>query len=203
MSVTYGRTVATDAFPPEAVPGPTTTRSKKACHYRLRPRAGSPAMAFGVVLAVWSCPADLQHVDDRASTPRRRLQRHPLAGQPTLEGFRVVVTEDFWYLAHFWHQFGNSFYVGPVGDVPDVADRLAGQLHDRTDAIRNGWMLSNAALMTYVIPASFLAIPMYRIMSIYGLTEQPVVGHPGADDVRHALCDLHLLAIRQVDPDGT
>ena len=35
--------------------------------------------------------------------------------------------------------------------------------------LRNGWMLTNAALMTYVIPASFLAIPFYRIMQIYGL----------------------------------
>jgi multiple sugar transport system permease protein len=36
--------------------------------------------------------------------------------------------------------------------------------------IRYGWVLSNAALLTYVIPASFLAIPFYRIMQIYGLT---------------------------------
>ena len=36
--------------------------------------------------------------------------------------------------------------------------------------IRNGWLLTNAALLTYVIPASFLAIPFYRIMQIYGLT---------------------------------
>ena len=36
--------------------------------------------------------------------------------------------------------------------------------------IRHGWLLSNAALMTYVIPASFLAIPFYRIMQNYGLT---------------------------------
>ena len=35
--------------------------------------------------------------------------------------------------------------------------------------IRHGWLISNAALMTYVIPASFLAIPFYRIMQNYGL----------------------------------
>ena len=35
--------------------------------------------------------------------------------------------------------------------------------------IRNGWLVSNAALLTYVIPASFLAIPFYRIMQSYGL----------------------------------
>jgi multiple sugar transport system permease protein len=35
--------------------------------------------------------------------------------------------------------------------------------------IRYGWLVSNAALLTYVIPASFLAIPFYRIMQGYGL----------------------------------
>jgi multiple sugar transport system permease protein len=36
--------------------------------------------------------------------------------------------------------------------------------------IRYGWLVSNAALLTYLIPASFLAIPFYRIMHIYGLS---------------------------------
>ena len=35
--------------------------------------------------------------------------------------------------------------------------------------IRNGWLITNAALLTYVIPASFLAIPFYLIMQHYGL----------------------------------
>jgi len=35
--------------------------------------------------------------------------------------------------------------------------------------IRNGWLVTNAALLTYVIPASFLAIPFYLIMQHYGL----------------------------------
>jgi len=89
---------------------------------------------------------------------------------PTLDAFRVVATEDFWYLERFWHQFGNSFIVGLsvtfltlfIGSLTSFA---IGRMH-----IRNGWILSNAALMTYVIPASFLAIPIYRIMSIYGLS---------------------------------
>ena len=32
-------------------------------------------------------------------------------------------------------------------------------------------MLTNAALLTYVIPSSFLAIPFYRIMKSYGLAD--------------------------------
>jgi len=35
-------------------------------------------------------------------------------------------------------------------------------------------MLSNAALMTYMIPMSFLAIPFYGIMGKYGLTNNPI-----------------------------
>ena len=39
--------------------------------------------------------------------------------------------------------------------------------------IRNGWLITNAALLTYVIPASFLAIPFYLIMNRYGLQNNP------------------------------
>ena len=35
-------------------------------------------------------------------------------------------------------------------------------------------MLTNAALMTYVIPMSFLAIPFYGIMGKYGMTDNPL-----------------------------
>jgi multiple sugar transport system permease protein len=90
---------------------------------------------------------------------------------PSLESFRVVFTEDFWYLARFWHQFGNSFYVGLMTMfltllIASLASFTVGRMR-----LKNGWMLTNAALMTYVIPASFLAIPFYRIMQIYGLSD--------------------------------
>ncbi len=42
--------------------------------------------------------------------------------------------------------------------------------------IRHGWLVTNAALLTYVIPASFLAIPFYRIMQQLRAAEQSVVG---------------------------
>ncbi len=88
---------------------------------------------------------------------------------PSLDSFRVVATEGFWYLEHFWHQFGNSFFVGLMTMfltllIGSMASFTVGRLR-----LRSGWLLTNAALMTYVIPASFLAIPFYRIMQIYGL----------------------------------
>ena len=91
--------------------------------------------------------------------------------QPSIESFRIVFSEGYWYLAHFWQQFGNSLYVG-VATV--VLTLLIGSLASFSISrmrIRHGWMLNNAALLTYVIPASFLAIPFYRIMQSYGLSD--------------------------------
>ncbi len=83
--------------------------------------------------------------------------------------FYVVVTENFWYLERFWRQFGNSCIVGlSVTFLTILIGTLASFTVGRLK-FRHGTLLTNAALMTYVIPASFLAIPFYRIMQIYGL----------------------------------
>jgi multiple sugar transport system permease protein len=140
-------------------------------HYRVR-RYGMEAacLLLGVVLFIWS-------VTPVYNMWKIALEKHNdifsgtlLPESPSLESFWVVLTEDFWYLARFWHQFGNSFYVGLMTMfltllIGSLASFTVGRLR-----LRNGWLLTNAALMTYVIPASFLAIPFYRIMQIYGLT---------------------------------
>ena len=33
---------------------------------------------------------------------------------PTLESFKVVVTQSHWYLEHFWHQFRNSIFIAAM-----------------------------------------------------------------------------------------
>jgi multiple sugar transport system permease protein len=88
---------------------------------------------------------------------------------PSVESFWGVVTQGHWYLEHFWRQFANSLYIGVMvtffallfGSLTSFA---IGRMR-----LRHGWLVSNAALLTYVIPASFLAIPFYRIMQNYGL----------------------------------
>jgi len=140
-------------------------------HYQLQ-RYGVEAacLVLGFVIAVWSLTPIynmwLIALDSHESIFSGML--YPEA--PTLEAFRVVIYEDFWYLARFWHQFGNSFIVGlSVTFLTLLIGSLASFTVGRM-RLRQGWLLTNAALMTYVIPASFLAIPMYRIMGIYGLS---------------------------------
>ena len=88
---------------------------------------------------------------------------------PSADSFRVVVTEGHWYLEHFWHEAWNSVRLGASVTILVL---LIGSLTSFSIGrmrIRHGWLVSNAALMTYVIPASFLAIPFYLIMNRYGL----------------------------------
>jgi multiple sugar transport system permease protein len=93
---------------------------------------------------------------------------------PTLHSFWTVFKESYWLLANFWGQMANSFYIGiVVASLTLIIGTLAAFTIGRM-RFKQGWMLSNAALMTYVIPMSFLAIPFYGIMGKYGLTNNPI-----------------------------
>ena len=84
-----------------------------------------------------------------------------------------MLSEGHWYLEAFWHQFGNSvFLAGMVTFLVLLIGSMTSFSVGRM-RIRNGWLVTNAALMTYVIPASFLAIQFYLIMQHYGLNNNP------------------------------
>ena len=93
--------------------------------------------------------------------------------QPSLDSFWVVLTQGHWYLENFWHQFGNTVFIAGMVTflvllIASMTSFTVGRLR-----LRNGWLITNAALLTYVIPASFLAIPFYLIMNHYGLANNP------------------------------
>ncbi|MCS7268646.1 MAG: carbohydrate ABC transporter permease [Geminicoccaceae bacterium] len=88
---------------------------------------------------------------------------------PTLENFRTVFTQDHFFLERFWIQLANSVIVALstmalVLVVATLASFAIGRLR-----IPGGSVISNLALLTYLIPMAFLAIPFYRVMSQYGL----------------------------------
>ena len=87
----------------------------------------------------------------------------------SIESFWGVLTQGHWYLEHFWHQFANSLYMGAMVTLLTLAIGSFTSFSIGRMRIRYGWLVSNAALLTYVIPASFLAIPFYRIMQNYGM----------------------------------
>jgi multiple sugar transport system permease protein len=89
--------------------------------------------------------------------------------EPTLDSFRVIWHESYWYLENFWHQFANSLFVGLATMVLTVAiGSLASFAVGRMRLVKP-WLLTDAALLTYVIPSALLAIPFTRVAQRYGL----------------------------------
>jgi len=90
---------------------------------------------------------------------------------PTLEAFRGVLFQRYWYLQDFWRQLGNSFLIGIATMVLTVLiSSLAGFALGRT-RLRKGSVLSTITLVVYMVPAYFLVIPFYRLMHSYGLLD--------------------------------
>jgi multiple sugar transport system permease protein len=88
---------------------------------------------------------------------------------PTLRNFRVVFTQDHYFLSHFWMQLLNSVVIAvAIGAMTLVIATAAAFAISRLK-VRGGRAVMNLALFTYFIPAAFLAVPMYKTMGIYGL----------------------------------
>ncbi len=128
------------------------------------------AAALSVVLVIWTILPIYNIVMVSLEGHSDVFSGAILPPVPSLEGYWVVFTQGYWYLANFWHQFGNSVYVGGATTFLTLFIASAASFSISRMRVRHGWLVSNAALMTYVIPASFLAIPFYRIMQNYGLT---------------------------------
>jgi multiple sugar transport system permease protein len=94
---------------------------------------------------------------------------HLWPSPPSPASFWIVLSQGYWYLEYFWHQFGNSVYLASMVTLLVLTIGSLTSFSVMRMRIRNGWVITNAALLTYVIPASFLAIPFYLIMQHYGL----------------------------------
>jgi multiple sugar transport system permease protein len=124
---------------------------------------------FGIVILIWTL-LPLYHMVMLSLTPLS----DSFAGRfwpenPTLENYRIVFTEDHFFLQDFWRQLWNSIFVAVatmvmVLVVASLASFAIGRLK-----LRYGHVISNTALLTYLIPAAFVAIPFYVVMSDYGL----------------------------------
>ena len=88
---------------------------------------------------------------------------------PTLQNFEIVFGQKHFYLNLFWVQLGNSVLIAlAVGAITLFIATCAAFAISRL-RVRGGRTVMNMALFTYFIPAAFLAVPMYKTMSVYGL----------------------------------
>ena len=89
---------------------------------------------------------------------------------PSLHSFQAVLTQGYWLVEDFWHQFGNSFFIGLMTMFLTVLTGSLASFAFSRMRVSNGWLLLNAPLLTYAVPASFLVIPFSRLMASYGLS---------------------------------
>jgi multiple sugar transport system permease protein len=137
---------------------------------RRRYLANAASLVLAAVLIVWTLAPIYNMVMIALKDSGDVFSEHIWPVRPSLDSFGVVFTEGHWYLQNFWRQFGNSVY---IAGMTTILTLLLGSLTSFSIGrmrIRHGWVVSNTALLTYVIPASFLAIPFYRIMQNYGMS---------------------------------
>jgi multiple sugar transport system permease protein len=145
-------------------------RARPSRRYRLRRRLGQvAALGLSVLILIWTLAPIYNIVMVALQANGDVFTNSIWPAKPSLASFWIVITEGYWYLEYFWHQFGNSLYVGVMTVVLTLAIGSLASFSIGRMRLKRGWLVSNAALLTYVIPASFLAIPFYRIMQIYGL----------------------------------
>jgi multiple sugar transport system permease protein len=151
-----------------ATPRPSNVRS--GAFYAVRRLLSEGAfLLVGVAILIWTL-LPIYHMVMLSLTPLS----DSFAGRfwpanPTLENFRIVFAEDHFFLQDFWRQLWNSIFVAlatmvMVLVVASLASFAIGRLK-----LRYGHVISNTALLTYLIPAAFVAIPFYVVMSDYGL----------------------------------
>ncbi len=133
--------------------------------------ADAGAVLLGVLLVVWTLAPIYNMILTAVQEKEDVFSSNVWPPNPSLDSFRAVFSESYWLLANFWGQMGNSFYIGVAVALLTLAIGSLTTFSISRLRIRGGWMLTNAALLTYVIPSSFLAIPFYRIMKSYGLAD--------------------------------
>jgi len=142
--------------------------------YRLRRvLAEAASVTLGVVLLIWSLTPVYNMLLIALDPDEGDIEFEGIIWppDPSLNSFYAVLTQGYWLVEHFWRQFGNSFFIGLMTMfltvlIGSLASFALGRMR-----LSKSWLLANAPLLTYAVPASFLVIPFTRIMASYGLSD--------------------------------
>jgi len=139
--------------------------------WRVSTEAGS--VILGIVLLIWSL-TPIYNMFLIALDPEEgevEFTGNIWPPEPSLDAFWVVVTQADRFLEDFWLQFGNSLYIGLMTMVLTVLIGSLASFAVGRMRLSKGSLVINAALLTYMVPASFLIFPFHRIMYSYGLSD--------------------------------
>jgi len=152
--------------------GPPLRVSQRPRYRRRRRLARLGSVGLGIILLIWwGLPVYNMVLIAIDPTGTTEFAGYIWPPEPTLDAFDAVLFQGYWYLRDFWRQFGNSAYIGVATMVLTMMiSSFAGFALGRM-RLGRGWIVSNAALLIYAVPAYFLIIPYFRLMHAYGMTD--------------------------------
>lgn len=126
-------------------------------------------LLVGIPVFLWTV-IPLYHLMLFALSPKEAAFKGKLwPDDPTFRNFELVFQQKHYYLHNFWQQMWNSVVIAvAVGALTLFVATCAAFAISRL-RVRGGRLVLNLALLTYFVPAAFLALPMYKAMATYGL----------------------------------
>jgi multiple sugar transport system permease protein len=155
--------------------------------------ANAAATVLGVVIAIWTLVPAYNMLLIALSEDGDEFTGTVWPSDPSFESFQVIWNEGYWYLENFWHQFGNSLYIGLATMILTVLVGSLASFAMGRMRLRKAWLIGNFSLITYAVPSSFLVIPFTHLMHIYGLTDNlwSVIAAQVAFATPYAILILH------------
>jgi multiple sugar transport system permease protein len=149
--------------------------------------------AFGIVLLIWTLLPVYNMLLVALDEDGDEFTGAIWPGDPNLDGFAALWNEDTFLLEHFWYRFGNSIKMGLATMVLTVLIGSLASFALGRMRLRGSRVIGDLALLTYVLPTAFLAIPFVHIMHKYGLTDSlwSVIASQVAFATPYAILILH------------
>jgi multiple sugar transport system permease protein len=91
--------------------------------------------------------------------------------RPTVESYRFVAFQGSVFVKFFWRWMGNSVVVAAVTMIAVLIISALGSFALGRIRFGGARFISGMTLFTYIIPASFLSIPFFKIMGDYNLLD--------------------------------
>jgi multiple sugar transport system permease protein len=128
---------------------------------------------IGIGVFIWTV-LPIYHLVLIALAPSEKAVASGLFPQAvTLENFENVLGAKHNLVQYFWQQLFNSVVIAVATSLLTLAIGIGASFAISRLKLSGGRAITNIALLTYLIPAAFLAIPMYRTMGNYGLLDRP------------------------------
>lgn len=128
---------------------------------------------IGLAVLVWTLLPIYHMLLIAVAPPDKAVASGLLPQYFTTQNFQTALGAKHNLVQYFWQQLGNSVFIAVAVASITLAISIGANFAITRLKLPGGRTITNIALLTYLIPAAFLAIPMYRTMGLYRLTDTP------------------------------